>query len=77
MTPLNKDITRARAMERSFPLQNIKSDGDFEKIRSTAKDHKEWRRLSEVVCRAELQKQKQHETFMSGLRNCNFIYINA
>ncbi|XP_065058555.1 uncharacterized protein LOC135686281 [Rhopilema esculentum] len=52
VTTLNKDITRARAMERSFPLPNIKNNGDFEKIRSTAKDRKEWRRLSEVVCRA-------------------------
>ncbi|XP_065062423.1 uncharacterized protein LOC135689200 [Rhopilema esculentum] len=52
VTTLNKDITRARAMERSFPLPNIKNNGDFEKIRSTARDRKEWRRLSEVVCRA-------------------------
>ena len=52
VTTLNKDINRARAMERSFPLPNIKNNGDFEKIRSTAKDRKEWSRLSEVVCRA-------------------------
>ena len=52
VTNLNKDITRARAMERSFPLLNMKNNGDFEKIRSTAKDRKKWRRLSEVVCRA-------------------------
>ncbi|XP_065071848.1 uncharacterized protein LOC135696396 [Rhopilema esculentum] len=52
VTTFNKAITRARAMERSFPLPNMKNNGDFEKIQSTAKDRKEWRRLSEIVCRA-------------------------
>ena len=43
VTTFIKDITRVRAMERPFPPLNMMKKGDFEKIRSTAKDRKQWR----------------------------------
>ena len=52
VTTLNKDITRARSMERSFPIPTIKSKKDFEQIRLKAQDRTAWRKISDIVCRA-------------------------
>ena len=52
VTTLNKDITRARSMERSFPIPIIKSKKDFEQIRLKAQDRTAWRKISDIVCRA-------------------------
>ena len=52
VTTLNKDITRARSMERSFPIPTIKSKEDFQQIRLKAQDRTAWRKISEIVCRA-------------------------
>ena len=52
VTTLNKDITRARSMNREFEIQSLKTKEDFKYIRSKAQDRKDWRRISEIVCKA-------------------------
>ena len=49
---LNKDIIRSRPMNRVFEIRSLKTKEDFEHIRSKAQDRKDWRRISEIVCRA-------------------------
>ena len=49
---LNKDITRARSMEGSFPIPIIRNKEDLEHIRSKAQDRAAWKKISNIVCRA-------------------------
>ena len=52
VTTLNKDITRARSMKRSFPIPTIRNKEDLEQIRAKAKDRVAWRDISNLVCKA-------------------------
>lgn len=52
VTTLNKDITRARSMKRDFPIRALKKKEDFEHIKSQAQDRKNWRKISETICKA-------------------------
>eukprot|EP00794_Sanderia_malayensis_P009538 gene9538-10525_t len=52
VTTLNKDITRSRSINRDFEMRSLKTKEDFELIRSKAQDRNDWRRISEVVCKA-------------------------
>ena len=52
VTALNKDITRARSMEESFPIPITRHKEDPEQIRSKAQDREAWRNISNIVCRA-------------------------
>ena len=53
VTTLNKDITRGRSMEGSFPIPIIRNKEDLEQIRLKAQDRAAWRKkISNIVCRA-------------------------
>ena len=52
VTTLNKDINRAKSMNRGFPLPTLRRKEDFEHIRSIVQDRKAWRKYSDAVCRA-------------------------
>ena len=49
VTTLNKDITRARSMEGSFPIPIIRNKGDLEQIRSKAQCRAAWRNIPNIV----------------------------
>ena len=50
VTTLNKDIARARSMNRDFEIRSLKTKEGFEHIKPKAQDRKDWRRISETVC---------------------------
>ena len=52
VTTINKDITRARSMERSFLIPTMRNKEDLEQIRLKAQDRVAWRNISSIVCRA-------------------------
>ena len=52
VTTLNKDIKREKSIKRDILLPTFKKKEDFEVIRSKAPDRKDWRRISEIVCKA-------------------------
>ena len=52
VTTLNKDITRVRSMEGSFPIPILRNKEDLEQIGSKVQDRVAWRKISNIVCRA-------------------------
>ena len=49
---LNKDINRAKSMNRDFLIPTLRRKEDFEHTRSIAQDRKAWKKYSDVVCGA-------------------------
>ena len=52
VTTLNKDINRAKSINRDFPIPTLRRKEDFKYIRSLAQDRNTWREYSGVICRA-------------------------
>jgi len=52
VTTLNKDINRAKSINRDFLIPTLRREEDFKYIRSLAQDRNAWREYSGVICRA-------------------------
>ena len=56
---LNKDINRAKSMNRDFPIPTLRRKEDFEHTRSIAQDRKAWRKHSHVEGEARRRKEEE------------------
>ena len=52
VTTLNKDINRAKSINRDFLIPTLRREEDFKYIRSLAQDRNAWREYSGVICRS-------------------------